>query len=251
MKYFPKLSRSFPPLDFYNTLSYTTLIMAERLTHQPEQPIEVEVGKTIKPFYNLTVLPLAKDYKLFPADAEPSSDPFDVVIASQKLILNGTTISLALVIPKDIVKSDFIREYDDENDEKEEAPEEFDIFQQFETPLGEATKETIYREGTKQVVKVPLELAFIFTSNVEEFCALKRFEAQLTIGDERYFLNCTNEDTFREEAEDIVGDDGTGDFYNRNLKDERRVMVNVFLPYDPQKLQDIELTILEKPQGSR
>lgn len=218
--------------------------MAERLTHQPEQPIKVEVGKTYRPFENLTVLPLPKDYKTFPADAESDLGPYDTIVASQELKLNGITISLALVIPRDIVDSDFNPPED--SDDRNETPDQFEI------PLGEPTEEIVYKDSTKHIVKVPLELAFTFTSNVEEFSALTRFKGQFAIGDKRYFLNCTEEYLVREDAEGHFRDnDGTGDFSNRNLRNAKDDSVIVLLPYDPIKLQSIELTMLEKPQGSR
>ena len=205
--------------------------MTERAdTGVPEQPIKAEVGQSFKPFEGLVNLPTPDRHETYVESVD--------YILSRDFELGGIRATIALSVEEEVCLPDMSRPY--------------------EAPLGEPTVEYTYREGSEVPLKTPLQLiTFATIDSLPKYIELNKYQLKFQIGDKIYYLDCTeqfDEDERRnnEEAGEIVNDGvvqgwGGGHFPSRGeLYDGGGNSTGVVLPYDPEKLSTIEVTIVPK-----
>lgn len=199
----------------------------------PEQSIKAEVGQSFKPFEGLVNLPTPDKHETYVESVD--------YILSRDFELGGIKATIALSVEEEVCLPDMPRPY--------------------EAPLGEPTVEYTYVEGREAPLKTPLQLiTFATIDSLPKYIELNKHQLKFQIGDKVYYLDCAEqfdneERRNNEEAGEIINNGvmenwGGGHFTSRgDLYDGEGNLTGVVLPYDPEKLSTIEVTIVPKVFG--
>lgn len=196
--------------------------MPETIGKTPDQVIRVEIGKPFKPFEMLTKLPLPDDSPEFFDDV--------YVTTSAKFELQGMEIYLGLIPTGTGFKP---IDYDDA----------------FYTPLGGAQEEITLENNDFKITKIPLKIALLSTMDRRQFNIAREYQLQIKMGDKTYYVLCPEDVLFDDaDTDDNKWENRKNNFINDRLIDENGDLVQVLLPYDPEKLSTIEVTITKLPE---
>ena len=205
--------------------------MTERAdTGVPEQPIKAEVGQSFKPFEGLVNLPTPDRHETYVESVD--------YILSRDFELGGIRATIALSVEEEVFLPDMPRP--------------------FVSPLGEPTVEYTYADGMEVPLKTPLQLiTFSTIDSLTKYIELSQYQLKLQLGNETFYLDCAEiisdePENNLQEAGEIINDGilekwGGGHFTSRgDLYDGEGNLTGVVLPYDPEKLSAIEVTIVPK-----